>query len=148
MGNSIESRLPFLDYRVMEMGVALPEELKLRRGRGKWIVREAMKGRLPESIRNPRFKRGFDVQQRRWIDEGLGDHIRGLLKNSRDVAAEYLAPAATIDEAFSNDRLNSEPTAFAEATTLLWMAKLGKARPLVESALRLDPATVTELSAG
>lgn len=123
MGNSIESRLPFLDYRIMEMGVALPEALKLRRGRGKWIVREAMKGGLPESIRNPRFKRGFDVQQRRWIDEGLGDHIRTLLKENIEIAAEYLARSTTIDEAFSNDRLKNEPTAFAEATTLLWIAR-------------------------
>ncbi len=123
MGNSIESRLPFLDYRVMEMGVALPEALKLRRGRGKWIVREVMRGKLPENIRNPRFKRGFDVQQRRWIDEGLGNHIRTLLNGNHDVAAEYLAPGATIEQAFSNDRLNREPTAFAEATTLVWMAR-------------------------
>jgi len=107
----------------MEMGVALPEALKLRRGRGKWIVREAMKGGLPESIRNPRFKRGFDVQQRRWIDEGLGDHIRILLKENIEIAAEYLARSTTIDEAFSNDRLKNEPTGFAEATTLLWIAR-------------------------
>ncbi|MGI5940305.1 MAG: asparagine synthase (glutamine-hydrolyzing) [Thermoleophilia bacterium] len=127
MGNNIESRLPFLDYRVMEMGVALPETLKLRHGRGKWIIREALKGRLPESIRNPRFKRGFDVQQQHWIDEGLGDHIRALLKNHHDIVAEYLASGVRIEEAYSNERLKTEPTAFAEATTLLWIARAQEA---------------------
>ena len=126
MGNSIESRLPFLDYRVMELGVALPETLKLRRGRGKWIVREAMKGRLPESIRNPRYKRGFDIQQRRWIEHGLGDRMRALLRERWDVLAAYVAPGTKVDETFSNDRLSSAPTAFVEATTLLWLAQTGR----------------------
>jgi asparagine synthase (glutamine-hydrolysing) len=63
MGNSMESRLPLMDYRLVEFGVALPEAVKLRRGYGKWIVREAMKGRIPESIRVARYKRGFDVSQ-------------------------------------------------------------------------------------
>ena len=73
MGNSIESRLPFLDYRIMECGIALPEAMKLRGGHGKWIVRRAMAGKIPESIRTARYKKGFDVQQDRWIDGGLGD---------------------------------------------------------------------------
>src|SRR5262249_29486479 len=61
MGNSIESRLPFVDYRVVELGLALPTALKLRGGYGKWAVRQVMSGRIPESIRMSRYKRGFDV---------------------------------------------------------------------------------------
>ena len=122
MGNSIESRLPFLDYRVIELGVALPEALKLRTGRGKWIVRRAMADRLPATIRNARYKRGFDTQQNRWIDEGLGDHIRTLLRSHQDRLDDCLAPGSRIDEVFSNEQLKRRPSAFAEATTLLWIA--------------------------
>src|SRR5207244_9636112 len=50
MAHSIESRLPFMDYRVVEMGIALPAALKLRNGFGKWTIREAMKGQVPEAI--------------------------------------------------------------------------------------------------
>ncbi len=130
MGHSLESRLPFLDYRVMELGVALPDALKLRSGRGKWIVREAMDGRLPETIRNPRYKRGFDVQQDVWIDEGLGDHIRGLLKNSRDVAAEYLAPAATSTRRSQMIASTASLPRSRRRRRYSGWPELGKARPL------------------
>ena len=51
MANSVESRLPFLDYRIVELGLALPEDVKIRQGFGKWIVREIGKGKVPDFIR-------------------------------------------------------------------------------------------------
>lgn len=126
MGNSIESRLPFLDYRVMEFGVALPESLKLHQGRGKWIVRETMKGKLPETIRNPRYKRGFDIQQGSWIDRGLGDHIRARIDRSIDRLGDYVAAGSDVAQIFSNEELKHRPSAFAEATSLIWLADLQK----------------------
>lgn len=59
MGNSVESRLPFLDYRVVEYGVALPLVMKLNRGFGKWCLREIARDRLPREIRASLLKRGF-----------------------------------------------------------------------------------------
>jgi asparagine synthetase B (glutamine-hydrolysing) len=64
MGNSVESRLPFLDYRVVEYGVALPLVMKLTRGFGKWCLREIARDRLPREIRASLLKRGFDVWRR------------------------------------------------------------------------------------
>jgi asparagine synthase (glutamine-hydrolysing) len=126
MGNSVESRLPFLDYRVMECGMALPEAMKLRGGYGKWIVRKAMAGKIPEAIRTARYKKGFDVEERRWIDEGLGQCIRGMLHEQSGGIREWLSPGVSIDEAFSNDQLKARPSAFAETTTLLWLAHAAK----------------------
>jgi asparagine synthase (glutamine-hydrolysing) len=123
MGNSIESRLPFVDYRVVEYGVALPEALKLRGGYGKWIVRRAVAGKIPEAIRTARYKRGFDVQQDRWIDEGLGAFVRKMLHDQLGTIQEWLAPGTKIGEAFSNHQFKARPSAFAEATTLLWLAQ-------------------------
>jgi len=125
MGNSIESRLPFVDYRVMECGIALPEAVKLRGGHGKWIVRQAVAGMIPESIRTARYKRGFDVQEGRWIDGGLGEFIREMLRARSREVSEWLAPGAEIDRAFSNEQLKARPSAFAEATTLLWLVRAG-----------------------
>jgi asparagine synthase (glutamine-hydrolysing) len=122
MGNSIESRLPFLDYRLVELGVALPPALKLRAGRGKWIVRNVMADELPEAIGNARFKRGFDIQQNRWVDEGLGDHIRTLLRDRWNRVSMYVTPGSTADGLFSNENLKQRPSAFVEANTLLWIA--------------------------
>jgi asparagine synthase (glutamine-hydrolysing) len=122
MGNSIESRLPFLDYRMMEIGVALPEAMKLRGGHGKWVLRRAMADKIPEAIRTARYKKGFDVQQGRWIDNGLGDRIRTMLRQRSDQIAAWLMPGLKLDEVFSNEQLKSRPAAFTEATTLLWLA--------------------------
>jgi asparagine synthase (glutamine-hydrolysing) len=124
MGNSIESRLPFLDYRIMELGIALPDAMKLRGGYGKWIIRRAMAGIIPESIRTARYKKGFDVQQNQWIDKGLGDFIRTLLHERSGLFGHFLAPGLKINEAFSNEQLKTRPSAFAEATTLLWLANI------------------------
>ncbi len=132
MGNSVESRLPFVDYRVVEFGLALPDSLKLRAGRGKWIVRHTIGDRLPTAIRDARYKIGFDVQQAAWIDGGLGETIRSALKRNSDSLACHLQPGSRIDELFTNDRLKFVPSAFAEATALLWLAgQPGRATGLV-----------------
>jgi asparagine synthase (glutamine-hydrolysing) len=124
MGNSVESRLPFMDYRVVECGVALPEALKLRRGYGKWIVRRAMAEKVPKAICEARFKKGFTVQENCWIDSGLGGFIRQLLHDRFDQIQPWLGPRWKIDACFSNKQLILRPCAFVEATTLLWLAEV------------------------
>ena len=121
MGNSVESRLPFLDYRLVEVALALPAAVKLRDGFGKWIVREVVRGRIPEEIRAARYKRGFDVQQSDWIRRGLGPAMREALQLRLPVIERYLEPKAKIDELFSDERLTHRATGFVEATTLIWL---------------------------
>ena len=58
MAHSIESRVPFLDYRVVELAFSMPSEQKLRRGSGKFVLRNAMKGIVPESVTNRQGKIG------------------------------------------------------------------------------------------
>ncbi len=123
MGSSLETRLPFLDYRFVEQALALPDRLKVRTGYGKWILREAMRGRVPSSIRNARYKRGFDAPQAAWIREGLGRAIRSRLHDQRRSLDPWLLPSANVKGLFTDERLASHPTAFAEATSLLWLAK-------------------------
>ncbi len=121
MGNSIESRLPFLDHRVLEFGLALRESVKLRDGFGKWILRDAMRGRLPEEIRVNRDKRGFDVNQEQWVRGGLGAEMRGALHDRRAAIAPFLPAGANVDALFSDDVLCAHPQAFKEAVSLLWL---------------------------
>ena len=161
MDNSIESRLPFMDYRVVEYGLALPEAIKLRHGYGKWIVRRAMAARIPDAIRKARYKRGFDVQQSRWIDQGLGALVRKQLHEQAGSVSHWLMAGAKIDEVFSDGQLKARPSAFGEVTSLLWLAKvtrragpqaMGTERPakarsqsLVKASLRIrddQPETV------
>lgn len=122
MGNSVESRLPFMDYRLVEYGIALPETLKLQKGYGKWVIRNNVQGMIPESIRKARFKKGFDIQQERWIEDGLGAQIRSMLHGQLKQIRPWIRRDCDIDRDFSDWHLKKNPVRFAESTTLLWLA--------------------------
>lgn len=67
MAWSVESRLPFMDYRLVEFAFSLPDELKLRDGYNKYILREAMRGLLPGRIVENRVKRPFHAPYSEWL---------------------------------------------------------------------------------
>jgi asparagine synthase (glutamine-hydrolysing) len=66
---SLEARVPFLDYRLVEKTIATSSDLKIRKGTTKHILREAMKGILPEKIRLRQDKIGFSTPQDEWLRE-------------------------------------------------------------------------------
>jgi asparagine synthase (glutamine-hydrolysing) len=81
MAHSVEARLPFLDYRLVELVCALPLNQKIRRGWTKYVMRNALKGVLPEPIRLRRSKRGFATPERGWFRE-LGARIHSSFEES------------------------------------------------------------------
>ncbi|MDQ4120848.1 MAG: asparagine synthase (glutamine-hydrolyzing) [Acidobacteriota bacterium] len=66
MAASIESRVPFLDHKLVEFTARLPEKFKIRGKTTKWILREAMKNVLPAEILT-RKKMGFPVPLGNWL---------------------------------------------------------------------------------
>lgn len=64
---SLEARVPFLDYRLVERTLSVPEDMIIREGMTKHILREAMKGTLPEQIRMRRDKVGFETPEAEWF---------------------------------------------------------------------------------
>ncbi len=66
MAASIESRVPFLDHKLVEFTAKLPERMKIRGRKTKWILREAMRGILPAEILG-RPKMGFPVPLGNWL---------------------------------------------------------------------------------
>jgi asparagine synthase (glutamine-hydrolysing) len=69
MAFSIETRLPFLDYRLVELCLSMPLRSKMRDGWTKWTLRRAMSGVLPESIAWRRDKIGFEAPETQWMHE-------------------------------------------------------------------------------
>lgn len=70
MANSLESRLPFMDYRLVEFSFSLPWQFKIREAYGKFIHREAMKGVVPDFILNNAIKFGFSTPVSQFFKEG------------------------------------------------------------------------------
>jgi asparagine synthase (glutamine-hydrolysing) len=73
MAFSIESRVPFLDHRIVEFAFTLPDDAKIHEGRTKRILRDSMNGILPDAITNRTDKKGF-------VTPGEIKWLRGPLK--------------------------------------------------------------------
>jgi asparagine synthase (glutamine-hydrolysing) len=82
MAHSVEARLPFLDHRLVSLCFSLPAEWHLRGPWNKYVLREAMRGRIPESVRSRIDKMGFPTPAGGWFADTLYTPILDML-NSR-----------------------------------------------------------------
>jgi len=83
MAHSLEARLPFLDYRLVEFCFALPPETKIRGTTTKWLLRKAMRGLVPEEILDRRDKIGFATPFASWIRGPLRAFMMDTLDGTR-----------------------------------------------------------------
>ncbi len=90
MANSLESRSPFLDHKVMELAARIPPSLKVHVNGGKWILKEAMKGFIPDEILYRR-KMGFGVPLSQWFKTSLKDFLRDTLLSRRAAERGYFS---------------------------------------------------------
>lgn len=81
MAHSVESRLPFLDYRLVEFAQSLPDNYKISHGMTKAVLRNSMKGVLPEQIRNRMDKIGFETPEEKWEKEH-SQEFRKMIEDS------------------------------------------------------------------
>lgn len=69
MASGIESRPPFLDYRIVNFLLSSPTDFKLRNGVRKAGIRESLKSLLPPEVYARKRKLGFATPQQRWLEE-------------------------------------------------------------------------------
>ena len=79
MANSLEARVPFLDYRMVEYGNSLVPPLKMHHLTGKYILRKAVEEIVPKTIVK-RKKHGFSVPMARWMRGELGEFADGVFE--------------------------------------------------------------------
>ncbi|HEV2106115.1 MAG TPA: asparagine synthase (glutamine-hydrolyzing) [Candidatus Eisenbacteria bacterium] len=79
MAFGIETRLPFLDYRLVEMAFALPDETKLAGTTTKAILRRALGDRVPRAVLERRDKMGFETPADVWLRERYAGEVRRRL---------------------------------------------------------------------
>lgn len=92
MAHSIETRLPFLDYKLAEFAINCPPSLKMRDGWSKWVLRQALAGTLPEKVRLRKTKLGFDTPQAAWMRFGMQNGHRDLWDSSTLQMERFISP--------------------------------------------------------
>lgn len=113
MAASVESRVPFLDYRLVEFANSLPEKFKIRRFMGKYILKKVAGGFLPDEVIHRR-KSGFGVPLGGWLREnkGMGAIARSLLDDN--------VLGAIIEERHVKGIINEHTSGAGDHSELLW----------------------------
>ena len=83
MAFSLESRVPFLDYRLVEFCLGLPVDLKIRGGETKLILRRALADLLPRAVLDRRDKKGYPTPAARWFRGPARRWAREILLDER-----------------------------------------------------------------
>jgi asparagine synthase (glutamine-hydrolysing) len=91
MAHSIESRVPLLDNEVIEFAASLPAAFKIKNGRRKHILKEAVRPLLPSGILD-RKKQGFGIPLGRWFQGGLTGLFSEVLESPRTKQRGYFEP--------------------------------------------------------
>lgn len=89
MAFSIESRVPFLDYRLVEYLASLPLDQKIRHGVTKYILRKAIAGLVPEKIRCRMDKMGFVTPEETWMKDELSSLAVSVFSSESFMKREY-----------------------------------------------------------
>jgi len=113
MACSIESRVPFLDHEFVEFAARVPENMKLRDGTGKYILKRAVEDILPREIVY-RKKMGFPTPLRQWLMEPAADSLIAELHDRDGLLAPY------IDFTYLDDLLARHKSGLEDATDRIW----------------------------
>src|SRR5579884_1567150 len=113
MAASIESRVPFLDHPFVEFSTRVPDNLKIRNGQGKYILKRAVEDLLPREIIY-RKKMGFPTPLRQWFRDRRAEPLFALLVNRNKMLAEY------VDLAFVENLIERQRSGAEDCTDRLW----------------------------
>lgn len=113
MAASIESRVPFLDHKVVEFAAALPPRYKLRFSSGKYLLRKAMARKLPPEVLQ-RNKKGFPTPIRPWLRNQLFERLSAILTDGR------LAQRRLIEPSYVQHLLSAHRQGNSSATEGCW----------------------------
>jgi asparagine synthase (glutamine-hydrolysing) len=130
MAFSLESRVPFLDYRFVEYVASLPLDQKIRSGVTKIALRKAIRGVVPESIRCRMDKMGFVTPEEVWMRDALRPFVLEVLSSATFGGRKYWNAEAVIQDylAFLDGNSRYSPEIWRIVCTELWLRTFFDAR--------------------
>jgi asparagine synthase (glutamine-hydrolysing) len=129
MAHGVEARLPFLDHRLVTLAFSLGPEWKLASPRGKRLLREAMRGRIPENVRTQVRKLGFPTPIDAWFRGPLYGPMRDLLA-TRAVRESGIWQVDRVVQALERHRAGTASLGvrlFDVAQTAIWLDRVASA---------------------
>jgi asparagine synthase (glutamine-hydrolysing) len=132
MAFSLEARLPFLDYRLVEFVFGLPMSQKIKQGKTKVVLRNAMKNILPEEVRDRKDKMGFVTPEDIWFRTVLRNQIYEII-SSKSFAERGYFNANKVKEIFERHckgARNVSSMIWRWVNTELWFRTFIDKRPL------------------
>jgi asparagine synthase (glutamine-hydrolysing) len=123
MAFSIESRVPYLDMRLVEYIASLPLDQKIRSGITKHVLRRAIKGLVPEPVRCRMDKMGFVTPEEVWMKFELRPFVLGVFTDKMFHTRPYWDPDAVVKNylAFLEGRSAYSPELFRIVCAELWL---------------------------
>ncbi|PIR69968.1 MAG: asparagine synthase (glutamine-hydrolyzing) [Candidatus Niyogibacteria bacterium CG10_big_fil_rev_8_21_14_0_10_46_36] len=97
MAYGVEQRVPFVDYRLIEYGLSLPGEHKIRDGEQRYFMRKAFRDLIPDMVRNAP-KRAVPSPQREWFKKDLTSWIYPILASKSFAERPYFNQSAALEE--------------------------------------------------
>ncbi|MCM8761050.1 MAG: asparagine synthase (glutamine-hydrolyzing) [Candidatus Omnitrophica bacterium] len=132
MAHSVESRAPFLDYRIVEFMFSIGPEYKIRDGVTKYILRRSLKDILPAEVRNRTDKMGFAAPLARWFKFDLKGKVFELLSSSEFARRPYFDQKQVLEK-FDRFVKGYEPdahfTIWSWVNLELWLRKFIDKKP-------------------
>ena len=109
MAHGIESRVPFLDHKLIELAATVPANVKFQNGELKRLLRLAFQDTLPKAIRERKDKMGFPVPLQVWMRQGgrAREFILDTFRSANARTREYLAPGFDIEKMMQQEGLFS-----------------------------------------
>lgn len=125
MAHSIETRHPFMDYRLVEWMFRLPTRHKLRHGETKWVLREYLRAHGQQAIGNRRDKKGYPTPVSAWLASDAGREVEHLLLEGRSLLHEWCDPSkiARLIEQNRKGVIAAEHHLYKLVSTQMWLSK-------------------------
>ena len=90
MAWSIESRVPMLDNRIVDLALKIPSWFKVSKGVSKSIFRESVRGIVPDEILDNKIKRGYPTPTSVWFANDVFDYLYKLFESNDFLANDYV----------------------------------------------------------